>query len=172
MRRSWPLYAFLGVLLACCGRVALAQDQDVLPPEQVFRYSVDADANQVHLHFDIRDGYYLYKERFGFDSGTPDVAVRPAVFPKGEVHKDEYFGEQEIYRGKFVVSLPYTRTGNAKELKLKLKLQGCADFGLCYPPASRCPRGRPQRSRHCSVRTRPLPRRVATSCCRRTRRSS
>ena len=132
MPRRWPLYILGSLLLALLGTAALAQD--VLPPQQVFRYKTDVDGDQLRLHFDILDGYYLYRERFGFESGTAGVTFGPPVFPKGETHSDEFFGDQEIYRGKFDITLPYDRQGAADTVKLLLKLQGCADIGLCYPP--------------------------------------
>ena len=55
--------------------------------------------------------------------------------PKGEVHKDDYFGAQDIFRGAFVVTAPLTLAAGAdRNVLLKLKIQGCADAGLCYPP--------------------------------------
>jgi thiol:disulfide interchange protein len=63
-------------------------------------------------------------------------ALRDAEFPKGETHTDEYFGSQEIYRGKFEIAIPYQRTAAADTLALNLKLQGCADHGICYIPQS------------------------------------
>ncbi len=132
MPRRWPLRVIASLLVALLGTATFAQD--VLPPQQVFRYTADADGRSVRLHFDILDGYYLYRERFAFESATPGVSLRAAEFPKGDIHKDEFFGEQEIYRGKFDISLPYERTASADGVKVALKLQGCADFGLCYPP--------------------------------------
>ncbi|HVY63198.1 MAG TPA: protein-disulfide reductase DsbD [Gammaproteobacteria bacterium] len=119
-------------LLALAGNAALAQDPP--PPQQVFKYSTRADADRVYLDFGILNGYYLYRARFGFDSGTDGVSLGAASFPRGETHKDEYFGEQEVYRGKFTIAIPYKRTGAASAVDLKLRLQGCADFGLCYLP--------------------------------------
>jgi thiol:disulfide interchange protein DsbD len=57
-------------------------------------------------------------------------------WPKGEDHTDEYFGTQEIYRGKVEVPVPFTiHSGEApNKVALELRLQGCADAGLCYPP--------------------------------------
>ncbi|HEX5046705.1 MAG TPA: protein-disulfide reductase DsbD [Gammaproteobacteria bacterium] len=113
---------------------AIAQDDDVLPPEQVFKYTATADAERVRLKFDVLDGYYLYRARFGFASKTNGVTVGAAEFPKGEVHSDEFFGEQEIYRHGFEIAVPYQRNGTAAKLDLQLKLQGCADHGICYIP--------------------------------------
>jgi thiol:disulfide interchange protein DsbD len=115
---------------------AAAQDQDVIPPEQVFKYTTASDAQKVYLKFAILDGYYLYRSRFGFDTATPGIALSAAEFPKGEIHSDEYFGEQEIYRGKFEIAIPYRRNATASAVALELRLQGCADRGLCYVPQS------------------------------------
>jgi thiol:disulfide interchange protein DsbD len=123
------------VLLACLCLTAggaLAQE-DPLPPEEVFRYSARADAERIYIDFDVLEDYYLYRGRFGFESGTADVALGAARFPRGETHSDEFFGEQEIYRGKFAVSIPYRRTAEVGSVDLKLALQGCAPT-FCYLP--------------------------------------
>jgi thiol:disulfide interchange protein DsbD len=119
--------------LATAG-IAFAQDEAPPPPEQVFLYTARADAERVYLDFDVRDGYYLYRARFGFDSGTNGIALGAARFPRGETHTDEFFGEQEIYRHQFQVAIPYRRSQQGNDFELKLELQGCADFGLCYLP--------------------------------------
>jgi thiol:disulfide interchange protein DsbD len=115
---------------------ASGQD-DVVPPEQVFKYTTSADAQKIYFKFAILDGYYLYRSRFGFDTSTAGLTLGAAEFPKGEIHSDEYFGEQEIYRGKFDIAVPYRRSGAAAATAaLELRLQGCADRGLCYIPQS------------------------------------
>jgi thiol:disulfide interchange protein DsbD len=126
------------LLTAClalgAGSALLAQQEQPPPPEQVFLYKARADAERIYLDFDIRDGYYLYRARFGFDSGTDGVALGAARFPRGETHTDEFFGEQEVYRHEFQVAIPYRRSAAGNAFELKLELQGCADFGLCYLP--------------------------------------
>jgi thiol:disulfide interchange protein DsbD len=114
--------------------VACAQDEELLPAEDVFRYTASADAERIHLDFDVREGYYVYRSRFGFDSGTPGVSIGAARFPRGETHTDEFFGEQETYRHEFRIAIPYRRSAQIERFDLKLELQGCADFGLCYLP--------------------------------------
>ena len=68
-----------------------------------------------------------------FDATRRRDALRPAEFPSGEIHEDEFFGKQETYRGRFDIAIPYTARP-PRFAQLTLKLQGCADFGLCYPP--------------------------------------
>ncbi len=63
------------------------------------------------------------------------MTVGESVYPKGEVHKDDYFGEQEVFRGTFKVTAPLSGAKAGDTLALKLKWQGCADAGLCYPPS-------------------------------------
>ena len=135
MIRARALTALLWLACSSLGAGgAIAQDDEPLPPQQVFRYTADADAQKVHLRFAVLDGYYLYRARFGFESGTNGVTLRAPEFPKGETHKDEFFGEQQIYRGKFEIAIPYQRTAAGDSLAVKLKLQGCADHGICYLP--------------------------------------
>src|SRR5690606_30210014 len=121
-------------LLAAALWLAPAAAQQPLRPDLAYPYEITADGETLRVRFDIVDGYYLYRSKFSFDTETPGVRLRPAVFPPGEIHSDEFFGEQEIYRGTFEIALPYTRSVPADRLELELGLQGCADIGLCYPP--------------------------------------
>lgn len=108
---------------------------DFLPPEQAYRHQVRATDSQLEVTYTIAKGYYLYKKRIGFATDTPGVTLGTPVLPPGLPHSDEFFGEQEIYRGTAKFTVPYTVTGaRPATLALKLKLQGCADAGLCYPP--------------------------------------
>jgi thiol:disulfide interchange protein DsbD len=114
---------------------AALADDDFLPPEQAYRYTVRADGSQLTITYAIEKGYYLYKKRMGAATDTPGVTLGAPVLPTGLPHSDEFFGEQEIYRQAVTFTVPYTVQGAAPAtLNLKLKLQGCADAGLCYPP--------------------------------------
>ena len=94
-----------------------------------------ADEQQVTVEWQATTGYYLYKKRMGLSAATAGVTVGESVYPKGEVHKDDYFGEQEVFRGTFKVTAPLTGAKAGDTVALKLKWQGCADAGLCYPPS-------------------------------------
>jgi thioredoxin:protein disulfide reductase len=113
----------------------VAQATDFLRAEEAYQYAVESNDAGLLVSFNIRDGYYLYKKRFAFSTDTPGVRLGDAHLPKGLPHSDEYFGEQEIYRGAMAVEIPYARIDpTADHIDLRLKLQGCADAGLCYPP--------------------------------------
>jgi thiol:disulfide interchange protein DsbD len=130
--RALTALLWIGCLLGAGS--ALAQNDEPPPAKKVFVYTTAADAQKVYLRFAILDGYYLYRARFGFASGSDSVTLAAPQFPKGQTHTDEYFGAQEIYRGKFEIAIPYKRTAAADTLALKLSLQGCADHGICYVP--------------------------------------
>ncbi len=106
-----------------------------LPPEQAFALSTSVTAaDMIRAEWDIVDGYYLYREKIKFISNTPEISVQEAMFPKGKIKVDEFFGEVETYRGKIAVDIPIVRTGSTQTLDLTVVSQGCADIGLCYPP--------------------------------------
>jgi thiol:disulfide interchange protein DsbD len=136
MKHTGRILALLLLALAWSGGyVASAAEDRFLPPEQVFRYTVTADASSVSVHWSLPPGYYAYKSRMTLESATPGATLGTMVFPKGEVHQDDYFGAQEVFRGDFLVTAPITLSGGAdRNVLLKLKIQGCADAGLCYPP--------------------------------------
>jgi len=129
-----PVAAILVLGLSVPAAV-LAQDQDILKPEEAFRYTVEASGDSLLVRWTIEPEHYLYQERMSFESRTPGVTLGPAVMPKGRLHKDEYFGDMHIYRGSAEIQVPLaTRAPGTNNLALAIKSQGCADAGLCYPP--------------------------------------
>jgi len=132
--KNWiPLLALSVLAAGSRGALAIGEDE-FLPPEQAFKYTASADERQVTIEWHAIPGYYLYKKRMGLSAATAGVTVGASVYPKGEVHKDDYFGEQEVFRGDFKVTAPLTGAKPGDTIALKLKWQGCADAGLCYPP--------------------------------------
>lgn len=129
---SWLAAALAWLALA---HPALAKD-DFLAPQQAYRYTIDAEADRIVIHWKVEKGYYLYKKKMGVASTMATVQLAEPLWPKGEDHTDDYFGTQEIYRGNVDVPVAFTVHGpeRPKKLALELKLQGCADAGLCYPP--------------------------------------
>ncbi|MBT8136554.1 MAG: protein-disulfide reductase DsbD N-terminal domain-containing protein, partial [Gammaproteobacteria bacterium] len=49
--------------------------EDVIPPDEAFRYTVTATADELRVDWRIEPGYYLYRHRFGFDSRTDSVEL-------------------------------------------------------------------------------------------------
>ena len=105
---------------------------DVLPEEQAFPVHAISENGQALVHIAMPAGYYLYRDKF-----TASIDGRPLqpLFPQGEQHTDEFFGEQMIYRGDVNIPLPLSVADNGKNVSIRL--QGCADAGVCYPPMTR-----------------------------------
>jgi thiol:disulfide interchange protein DsbD len=132
--RNTSLAALLMALLLPVP-VASAQDEDILRPEQAYRYAVADTGETIEIDWVIEDGYYLYRSKMSYASNSDSVVFGEVVLPEGLHHEDEFFGVQQIYRGRFYVSIPYTVVGEAPAtMDLVIRSQGCADIGLCYPP--------------------------------------
>lgn len=108
---------------------ALQQGSQFLPVEQAFVMDFRQQENKLQVSFTIADGYYLYKDKFKFVG--IDAAFSHPQYPKGVMIHDEYFGESEVYFHQVVLDIPLSQLGS--EAMLKVRFQGCAEAGLCYP---------------------------------------
>ncbi len=126
----WPVLALL--LLAGSGAGAA---EDILKPEEAFRYEVSADGGTLNVRWTIAPAHYLYRERMGYASKTAGVELGDAVLPAGKPYDDEFFGPMEIYRGAVTARIPLVSVpAGTTQVDLEIRSQGCADIGLCYPP--------------------------------------
>ncbi|MDX1454826.1 MAG: protein-disulfide reductase DsbD [Gammaproteobacteria bacterium] len=111
------------------------EEEEFLRPEDAFQLRFYAtDPNVIEVTFTVAEAYYLYQKQFDFEvEGSETVSIGDAVYPEGEIHSDEFFGEQVVYRQQVSVLVPVA--GNPGEtFNLRVRYQGCADAGLCYPP--------------------------------------
>jgi len=133
MKTLYSSVVALSLLLAV--PVASAQDEDVLHPEEAYRYAVADTGKAIEIDWVVEAGYYLYRNKMSYASNSDTIVLGEIVLPQGLHHEDEFFGVQQIYRDRFYVSIPYTVVGAAPaSVDLIIKSQGCADIGLCYPP--------------------------------------
>jgi thioredoxin:protein disulfide reductase len=126
--RQW-LVAAVGLLV---GAAALAAD-DFLPPELAFKSTARVlNERAVEVEFQVAPGYYLYREQFKFEANGATLAA--VLVPAGKVKFDETFQKQvETHRDLIRIAIPVTQ--GAPKFKMAVTYQGCADKGLCYPPA-------------------------------------
>jgi thioredoxin:protein disulfide reductase len=121
------------LLFVCAPALAqlkLGSGEDLLEPEKAFRFSAKAlDDAAIEVRFAIAEGYYLYRDRLRFAADGARLGV--AELPQGLAHKDEFFGEQQIYRKEVRIRIPVQAAG---AFDLKVTSQGCADAGVCYVP--------------------------------------
>lgn len=133
------LFVRLVLLVIACiglgaGLTALAHADDFLDPSVAFRFSADEQPREVDVHFKIADGYYLYRERFQFAVKSGAATLGAARLPPGHIKFDPTFQKNvETYRGDLTVRVPVQAASGPFELAVTS--QGCADAGICYPPA-------------------------------------
>jgi thiol:disulfide interchange protein DsbD len=131
----------LAALLLCAAPMLPARaaiDPSELPPvDSVFVLSAKADArDKITVDWKIADGFYLYRHRTKADSPDGSFAGATLSLPPGAKHHDEFFGDVETYRGRLAGSVSGD-AGDRDQVTLRIKYQGCADAGVCYPPQTR-----------------------------------
>ena len=132
-RLPHTLFACLLALLSLLSIVQARADGDFLDPTKAFVFSAKMrDARTADVTYAIADGYHMYRERFQVEA--EGVSLGDPVFPPGRMEYDDTFGKNvEVYRHSVTVAVPLKSA--AASFTLKVTGQGCADKGLCYPPA-------------------------------------
>ena len=125
------LVSLIGVALVA-PRPVLAHTE-FLDPSIAYQFSARlVDAKTIEIHYQIADGYYLYRDRFKFATDTGSAVLGAPAFPKGEVKYDQTFNKNvEEYRRQVTIRVPVKGSGAFTLISVS---QGCADAGLCYPP--------------------------------------
>lgn len=110
-----------------------SNDDEFLKVDQAFVFNFDQNNNQLHISFDISEGYYLYRHQFKFTN--ENVLISPVNLPEGIEHEDEFFGIQQIYTDElnFTLNIEQADEGSF----ITVRYQGCAEKGLCYPPTKK-----------------------------------
>lgn len=115
------------------------EEPEFLDPDQAFIVSADVvDSTRLKLRWEIADGYYLYRDKFGFTLDDPGVTPAPVVLPAGKVKEDPAFGSVEVFYGTVEVVVPLTReVMTTLPVNLAVAYQGCKDGSICYPPLTK-----------------------------------
>src|SRR5262245_61785507 len=131
----------LALILLLAGNTAFAESrgfsfgsapagEDFLPVEQAFIPSAEMKpGGVVHAHWDIADGYYLYRHalRFALTDGN-DATLGEAQIPAGVQKEDEYFGTVETYHRTLDVMIPVNGSFKPGAVPMvQLRYQGCAE---------------------------------------------
>ncbi|MDA1073852.1 MAG: protein-disulfide reductase DsbD [Proteobacteria bacterium] len=115
----------------------LQEEPDFLPVDEAFVLSTAVGSDGAILaRWEMPDGYYLYRHRFSFETREGSgVQLGAAEIPPGKKKVDEYFGEVEVYYHEATARVPVLRGSGT--IEVGINYQGCADYGLCYPPETR-----------------------------------
>ena len=107
-----------------------SNDDEFLNVDQAFEFNFHQQGSLLEITFDIAEGYYLYRHQFKFS--VENAEIIPVELPKGEDHEDEFFGVQQIFTEKLIFVIELSNIGD--NANVKVRYQGCAAKGLCYPP--------------------------------------
>jgi len=128
------LLAFLAAILLA-PTVQAVDESELLPIDEAFALSARAtDRGRIEFHWEIAPGYYLYRHRTGVELAEGGFKANPLELPEGEAYTDEFFGDVETYRHQLTAVLTGAAADDATALRFRVKYQGCADIGVCYPP--------------------------------------
>lgn len=116
-----------------------ADDIDLLPVDEAYRLTAKAVSRErMEFTWQIAPGYYLYRHRFGVQPvAAASFRANSLQLPPGNKHTDAFFGPVETYHRSVTAILTGTTASNAHAVQFKVKYQGCADIGVCYPPQTR-----------------------------------
>ncbi len=128
---------FFATIFLFLTAAAGAADDRPAPPREVFHFVVNDGGDALEIDWAVEDGAYMYRDEFKFAVNDAAIVLGETKLPDGEVHNDEYFGEQVVYRGNFYLRIPYTIEGaKPASLELTIDSRGCLDSGYCYMPQS------------------------------------
>jgi thiol:disulfide interchange protein DsbD len=101
--------------------------------DEAFQFDFAQQGDQITLSWRIADGYYLYKKQFKTVVKQAEIGL--PVFPDAEQVEDEFFGLSNVFRGQLDITYPIVYS--VQDGIVKIRYQGCADAGLCYPPTTK-----------------------------------
>ncbi|MBU3020393.1 protein-disulfide reductase DsbD [Aestuariibacter sp. A3R04] len=106
------------------------EEPEFLPVDEAFSFDFQQNNDELVIIFDIAEAYYLYKHQFKLVA--KNVTLGEPDFPSALKKEDEFFGLTDVYYDQVSFTVPVL---NAEEDgAVKVRFQGCADAGLCYPP--------------------------------------
>ncbi|MDN3475771.1 protein-disulfide reductase DsbD [Pseudoalteromonas sp. APC 3355] len=104
--------------------------QTFLSVDQAFVFDFDQQGSTLFVGWDIAPDYYLYKKKIEIIAKGANIQVGDSG--SGEIIEDEFFGKTEVF---FNSASVISKLSNVTEgAVVKVRYQGCAKAGLCYPP--------------------------------------
>jgi thiol:disulfide interchange protein DsbD len=110
-----------------------ADEPEFLQVDEAFQFDFAQQGDQLILSWKIADGYYLYKKQF--KTVVKQAELGMPVFPVAEQIEDEFYGLSDVFRNQLDITYPVV--SSVQDGIVKIRYQGCADAGLCYPPTTK-----------------------------------
>ncbi|CAI8200222.1 MAG: Thiol:disulfide interchange protein DsbD [Glaciecola sp. HTCC2999] len=134
----------LMVLLSAFSSVSMAQttslssifddEPQFLKVEEAFIMDFSQQNNELVVNWTIADGYYLYQKQFKTVTKGATIG-EPLYSPAPTQIEDEFFGISNVFFNQVDVTYPIIQSVN--DGVVKIRFQGCAEAGLCYPPTTK-----------------------------------
>lgn len=105
------------------------------PAHEVFQLTTKPlDPNTFSLNWQIKKGFFLYKNRIHLISSDQSIFQLGAIqLPKGIKKTNAQNKSYSIYKNQLNLSIPVIGEHPGEAL-LNLHYQGCSEDGFCYPP--------------------------------------
>lgn len=104
-----------------------------LKVDQAFGFEFEQKDGELIVKWDIEPGYYLYKKQF--KTSTKNAVVAEPSFPPHQQIEDEFFGLSDVFFEDMQMVYPIIQA--QQDGSVKIRFQGCAEAGLCYPPTTK-----------------------------------
>ncbi len=129
---------FFSILaLSAFALMALVANGAIPPPEKAFPARVTLiGPNLIAVHWDIKPGFYLYADKFVFNSETPGISLGKPELPAAIIKHDPFLGEEAVFPHPIIIRIPLQRQSITTRAVLALTAiaQGCKVNSVCYPP--------------------------------------
>lgn len=136
-QRITSLIFLLFITLFCTGASASLFEKNsgnqFVPVNQAFAFDFNQQADRLTLSWQVKPGYYLYRQQFKISAQGAQLA--DWQLPQGKAHEDEFYGKTAIFPES--LTLPLTLLHADKGATVTVTWQGCAAAGFCYPPETR-----------------------------------
>lgn len=110
-----------------------ADSPTFLKVDEAFGFDFEQRDGELIIKWDIAQGYYLYKKQF--QTVTKNATLGEPLYPAHETIEDEFFGLSDVFFEDMEIRYEIIET--AQDGQVKLRFQGCAEAGLCYPPTTK-----------------------------------
>lgn len=110
--------------------------------DEAFVLSSTIVQGRLVARWQVAEGYYLYRHAFALEA-EQGITLGALEVPRGQRIVDDYFGESEVYHDAVAISaaIDFSKAnvsdGEAATAAIRVRYQGCAAHGLCYPPQKR-----------------------------------
>lgn len=113
--------------------------------DQAFVLSSTIVQGRLVARWQVSEGYYLYRHAFALEA-EEGITLGALEVPRGQRIVDDYFGESEVYHDAVAISAAIDigdvseandSSGATVTVTARVRYQGCAAHGLCYPPQKR-----------------------------------